>query len=120
MTIKELKEFVAWETGRLDEVFEGSFKEKTLWAALKIAEEAGEVAEQAMCVCGYQRLVKILENPGLDNLGKEIADVIIVAMILAERLGIDVEKSIKEKIEIVRNRTYKTSQLCGITDQINV
>ena len=44
---------------------------------------------------------------GLGNLSKEIADVILTAMILAERLGIDVEESLKEKIEIVKGRTYK-------------
>ena len=42
-----------------------------------------------------------------DNLGEEIADVVIFLMGLSEILGIDLEKEIENKIEINKKRVYK-------------
>lgn len=41
-----------------------------------------------------------------DNVGEEIADVVIYLMGLSEILGIDLQKEIEEKIEINKNRKY--------------
>lgn len=42
-----------------------------------------------------------------DNVGEEIADVVIFLMGLSEILGIDLEKEIENKIEINKKRLYK-------------
>ena len=42
-----------------------------------------------------------------DNVGEEIADVVIYLMGLSEILGIDLQKEIEEKIEINKKRVYK-------------
>ena len=42
-----------------------------------------------------------------DNVGEEIADVVIYLMGLSEILGIDLQKEIENKIEINKKRVYK-------------
>ena len=42
-----------------------------------------------------------------DNVGEEIADVVIFLMGLSEILGIDLQKEIEDKIEINKKRKYK-------------
>ena len=42
------------------------------------------------------------------NVGEELADVVIYLLGLSEILGIDLEKEILNKIEINKNRVYKT------------
>ena len=42
-----------------------------------------------------------------DNVGEEIADVVIFLMGLSEMLGIDLQKEIENKIEINKKRKYK-------------
>ena len=42
-----------------------------------------------------------------DNVGEEIADVVIYLMGLSEILGIDLQKEIEDKIEINKKRVYK-------------
>lgn len=42
-----------------------------------------------------------------DNIGEELADVIIYLLGLSEILGIDLEKEILSKVEINKNRVYK-------------
>lgn len=42
-----------------------------------------------------------------DNVGEEIADVVIFLMGLSEMLGIDLQKEIENKIEINKKRVYK-------------
>lgn len=42
-----------------------------------------------------------------DNVGEELADVVIFLMGLSEMLGIDLQKEIENKIEINKKRVYK-------------
>ena len=42
-----------------------------------------------------------------DNVGEELADVVIFLMGLSEMLGIDLQKEIENKIEINKKRKYK-------------
>jgi NTP pyrophosphatase (non-canonical NTP hydrolase) len=43
------------------------------------------------------------------TVGEELADVMIYIMGIAEKLGIDLEKEVLDKIEINKNRKYKQS-----------
>lgn len=58
----------------------------------KLSEEVGELAK----ALNY--------NEPLNDVGKEIADVIICAIGLAERLGIDTDKFLELKWNIVKDR----------------
>lgn len=58
----------------------------------KLTEEVGELAK----ALNY--------NEPLNNVGNEIADVIIVAIGLASRLGLDVDKFLESKWGIVKDR----------------
>ena len=106
MTLKELKEIIKWETDRLTKAHPGSKRDHIFWATLKISEESGEVVEQVLASEGFQRQHK-LDAYKEQDLAHELADVMLVTMILAERLGIDIEEALKEKIEIVEKRTYQ-------------
>ena len=106
MTLKKLKEIIKWETDRLTKARPGSKRDHIFWATLKISEEVGEVVEQVLASEGFQRQPK-LDAYKEEHLKHEIADVLLVTMILAERLGIDIEEALKEKIEIVEKRTYE-------------
>jgi NTP pyrophosphatase (non-canonical NTP hydrolase) len=106
MEMKELKEIIKWETDRLTKAHPGSKRDHIFWATLKLPEEVGEVVEQVLASEGFQRQCKI-DAYEKQDLSHELADVVLVTMILAERLGIDIEEALKEKIEIVRKRAYK-------------
>jgi len=110
MTLEELKEIIKWETDRLTKARPGSKRDHIFWATLKLPEEVGEVAEQVLASEGFQRQPK-LDAYEKKDFKHEIADVILVTMILAERLGIDVEEALKEKIEIVEKRTYEEENI---------
>ncbi len=76
--------FPRWEHGSLDE---------RIHQALSIAGEAGEVVEH---------IKKEHRGDGLDlfELGRELADVTIYVMNLAESVGIDLEAAIAEKRQL--------------------
>ena len=52
-----------------------------------------------------------------DNVGEEIADVVIYLLGLCEILGVDLEKELLNKIEINKNRIYKT--IDGVVTKID-
>lgn len=52
-----------------------------------------------------------------DNVGEEIADVVIYLLGLSEILGVDLEKEILNKVEINKNRVYKT--IDGVVTRID-
>ena len=107
MELKELEEFVDYEIERLNEAYKAKdSNELPFWAAIKIMEEAGELATDFLKFKGYQRKEK-LANFDIAHMGEEVSDVIMVTMILAHRCGINVEEAIKNKIEIIKKRSYK-------------
>jgi NTP pyrophosphatase (non-canonical NTP hydrolase) len=106
MLIEDIKKFIAWEISRLDKAHSGSEKEKIFWALSKITEENGELAEQVLTLLGFQRQVKI-DKFDIHELKMELADVILVTIILSQRLNIDIEECLKDKIDIVTKRIYK-------------
>jgi len=106
ITLEEIKKFIEWEISRLDKEYKGSEKEHIFWANLKIAEETGELTEQVLTLLGFSRKVKI-DKFDIENLKMELADVILVTMILAKRLNIDIEECLKKKIDIVSKRIYE-------------
>ncbi len=105
MEIAELQDFVDWEIKRLNEFFGKSNEELRAWDIVKLSEEVGELAGEVLGHSGLVRKEK-LGNFSKLSLGDEIADVIIVACILARRHGVDVVDALERKTEIIRGRKY--------------
>lgn len=105
MEMNELLEFIESEADRLKEHYGQTDTEMKYRASMKLAEETGECVGEALKHLGMQRKDK-LDAMDDKELGKEIADVIFVAMIMARRFDIDVEEAMKDKMEIVKGRKY--------------
>lgn len=70
--------------------------------ALCVAEEAGEL------VGAYRRYAGKARRSGtLEDVEHEIADVLIVTAIFAERMGIDIDKALADKLHIIWSRGWK-------------
>jgi NTP pyrophosphatase (non-canonical NTP hydrolase) len=68
------------------------------FAVLKLFEEVGEYAQAVIVHKKKSKPEKhISENESKDALGEELADIIGMAIINADLLGIDIEEAIKEK-----------------------
>lgn len=67
---------------------------------LYLTSEVGEVAEEVL------RIKEKDERASKENLGMEIYDVIWNLLELANQLDIDVEKAVKQKIAINKDRTW--------------
>ena len=73
--------------------------------ALKCTEELGEVADMVLRDAGANRKRKEIPKEEIRRrLGEEIADVMLALHLLAKNRGIDVNKSLREKIEIELER----------------
>ena len=103
--MKELLEFIEGEADRLAEHYGQTETEMKYRASMKLAEETGECVGEALKHLGMQRKDK-LDAMDEAELGKEMADVIFVTMIMAKRFGIDIEKSMADKMEIIKGRNY--------------
>lgn len=112
MDFKELMEFIDFESKRLGkpsklypEPDNFSDREKIFARTIKLTEELGELCDEILAFGGNQRQDKLAKrNP--DNLSEEFADVLITTLILAKTMNIDIEKSLRKKIEKINDR-YK-------------
>ncbi len=105
--MKEINEFIENEIKRLEEYYsEKDSNELTMAMGFKVVEELGELFEEILKNKGYQRKDK-LDSMDEDEVKKEFADVIFTLLILAKRFDVDIEKSIKIKMEEIKNREYK-------------
>ena len=70
--------------------------------ALGVAEEAGEL------VGAYRRWSGRARRKGsFEDMAQEVADVIIVTAIFAQRVGIDLEKAVADKLTVIYSRGWK-------------
>ncbi len=76
-----------------------SFNERLLSRSVKLSEEVGEVSEAVLSLLGHQRTEK-----EATDLGNEIADVIISALVLAKTSDIDVWAEVEKKLTVVKER----------------
>jgi len=107
MLTKEFQQFIDEQDGHLSHRYEEQYgKHKILARTVKLSEEAGEVSDAVLAYIGNQRKEKLDANNG-EELGKELADVIIVAHLIAKTADIDLEKSLEEKMKKVLNRRNK-------------
>jgi NTP pyrophosphatase (non-canonical NTP hydrolase) len=104
MEIKDLQKFAKVEHERIKKHFQ--FKDDAELkhpVMLKIVEEVGELSEAVLLDDSIGRSEKLKKVTKIDE---EIADVIISSLILAENKGIDMEKTLKKKIDELKKRSY--------------
>ncbi|MFC1638897.1 hypothetical protein ACFL26_01345 [Patescibacteria group bacterium] len=104
MLSPELKEYIDWQDDKLKALHGYSHDQRTrlLARTVKLAEESGELAEAALAWCSFQRSEK-LEGKAM-KLPDEIADVIIVALLIAKTADVDVDAALRDKIAVIRER----------------
>jgi NTP pyrophosphatase (non-canonical NTP hydrolase) len=83
-------------------------KEKDiLTKTVKLTEEVGELSNDILAVLSLQRKEKLKEFEK-KNMYEEFADVILSAILLANSVGVDVERAVKEKYKKIVDRAKKS------------
>lgn len=104
MDFSELQSFITKESGRLIETYPVDGVDRETYARLaKLMEEVGELAEQVLKSSSLQRKEK-LAGAGAHALADEFADVMITTLLLAERMDIDINQALQNKIEKIEKR----------------
>jgi len=109
MERKELNIFIKEQAQRLKDYYaELNLDEQNIILAgtVKLTEELGELCQEILAHQSIQRKEK-LHSYAKENLEAEFADVIITPLILAEWMGIDIEKALEKKIEKIKKRFIK-------------
>lgn len=93
-----------------DEIYDDAVKHG-LWDSLEIvkAGDVGDVIKRIYCswlICDeLTETIKAVHEP--EHYIEELADVIITALSAAGYLGIDIDKAVREKMEINRGREWR-------------
>jgi NTP pyrophosphatase (non-canonical NTP hydrolase) len=104
MNITDISQFATEERKYLQRKYPDLYNdlEKCTYAqATKLGEEAGELNEALLAHFGRQRQSKASKKT---NIAEEMADVIMVTMLMAAGLNIDIERAIEQKIATVKSR----------------
>lgn len=104
MNITDITQFAAEEWEHLQSIHPDLYNdlEKCIYAqATKLGEETGELSEALLAHFGRQRQGKATKKT---NIAEEMADVIMVTMLMATGLNIDIERAIRQKIAAVKAR----------------
>ncbi len=106
MDFDELLSFIKTEDERLRKYYGYPDEEKrVLSRTVKVAEEFGELCNEVLAASSLQRKQK-LDNHSREQLEEEFADVLFSTLLLASAMNIDIEKTIKAKMEKIKARKY--------------
>ena len=104
MKFSDLPAWIEKQSGRLRAQYPNEDEEKRTYVrTIKLVEEVGELCNEIL-IAGDQQRPSKAENHDKDNLSHEFADVLIVTLLLANQLGVDVEKALESKIEKINAR----------------
>lgn len=78
-------------------------REQIFWQIAKLMEESGELSDTILAHHGLQRTDKT-PSETKDAIALEVADVLIVTLLLAERLDIDVNNALSRKMGKIDKR----------------
>jgi NTP pyrophosphatase (non-canonical NTP hydrolase) len=109
MKFHELLKFVEEEDLRLIEHYgkEIDKQKMTLARTVKLSEEVGELSNEILTYLSLQRKDKLSDiSENKTKLAKEMADVLIVTLLIAKSTGVDIEKALEEKISEIKKRNY--------------
>jgi len=105
MTFDELLNFIEEQGEWLKKKYKDE-KDKKLGHLLrlsKLTEEVGELAEQVLGSLKHQRKNKSKKMDS-DSVEEEIADVLITTLLLAHVMGVDVKKTLSNRIKKITKR----------------
>ncbi len=106
MNLEHLVNWAKKEDQRIQKAHPSKDKEKlALRKMAKLTEEVGELSDAVLDYFKVQRPAKFSKSK--EELEGEIADVIIVALILAGHVGVNPEKALTNKISKINRRRYK-------------
>lgn len=106
MELQSLKSKIAKISAHIDEYLENkntTKTEKVLFKSAKLPEEVGEFYSELLIHLDFARKEKVGTS---EKLKKELADVIITSLVIAEELEIDIFHHIEQKIEKVYERFW--------------
>ena len=99
MNIKEIQELNKELEPIFTGVLGGTSDEQIMGLLLKVQEELGEVTQSVLGHLGKQPNGKTFSDAGL-----EMADVVLATFALAERMDINLEEKLIQKMEIIKKR----------------
>ena len=102
MDLNHLITFSKDELKRLQDHFQIPDDKRNYTILAKLMEEVGELAQALLDTDSLQRKDKVLKS----KIEHEIADAIIVLLILAANRDIDIAKALEETIEKAKRRSY--------------
>lgn len=86
-----------------------SLKEKeVLYETVKLNEEVGELCNDILAVLSLQRKSK-LKLFDKRNLYVEFADVVLTTMQLANAMGVNLDRAVRDKIKKIKERTVNST-----------
>ncbi len=91
-----------------------SKREIKMARTIKLNEEVGELCSEVLASLGQQRQRKNLTKHNRASLEEEFADTIIVTLLLARDFNVDINKSIKNKINKLKKKTCTRIQRSGL------
>ncbi len=98
-TLKDIQEYAK------KMVIERNFNEEDVPSkCLLLAEEVGELCK---AVRKKYKVTKIDNHSEFNSISDEIADILLVLSVIANQLGIDLEKAFRDKEEINKKRIWK-------------
>lgn len=105
MDFEELLQFIKFEHERLLKFYHLTDKSQFKYPSmLKIVEEVGELSEEVLKSEKFQRKEKLTKKQ--NKIGHEFVDVLLTTLLLAENMGVDIRKELKQKIAKIKKRNY--------------
>ncbi len=101
-----MKKFITEESRRLEQKYSRnklSPRENILAETVKLNEEVGELCNEVLSFLGEQREEK-LKSFDKEKLANEIADVLIVTLLIAKSVDVDFELALENKIKQIETR----------------
>ncbi len=106
MITKELLDFIENIDKKLREKYKGNDFDKKweiLSSTVKLSEEVWELSSEVLISLGRARQKK-LDNSWIENLEWEFSDVIFATLFLANKMWVDINKAIRNKLEKIEKR----------------
>ncbi|MFA5155171.1 MAG: MazG-like family protein [Patescibacteria group bacterium] len=105
MDFQELQRFIKIEDKRIKKYFRTKTdpEKHVLARMVKLTEEVGELAAEVLAHHNWQRQEK-LDRRSQDDLGHELADVVITTFMLADTLQVDMAAALRAKMKKIEQR----------------
>jgi NTP pyrophosphatase (non-canonical NTP hydrolase) len=105
ISIENIRNFITEEHQRMliEWGQESSQKERTLMRTIKLMEELGELSNEVLAFNARQRKEK-MRSFSKEKIEEELADVLIVTMLLAQNMKVNIFRGLEKKIATIKKR----------------